>query len=81
VSSKQYKFEKLSPLTKEDADEMNFFLKLIKNASEGYAMHYGLEDNVYIVYADLQENRYKELITSLDERGYDYTVEECIFRH
>ena len=70
-------FKKASPLIKEDADEMSFFQKLVKNASDSYAMHYSIGEDIYIVHAELQERRYKELIAALDERGYDYTVEEC----
>lgn len=73
----EYKFKKGMPLTKEDTHEMSFFQKLVKNASDNCVMHYDIGENIYIVRAELQEHRYKELIAALDERGYDYTVEEC----
>jgi len=74
----KYKFVKAAPLTQEDAKEANFFQKLIKNAaSNGYKMTYNTAEDNYVIIADIEDHHYKELITTLELRGYDYVVEEC----
>lgn len=77
MSIKKYKFEKAYPVIEYDVAEMTFFQRLVKNASDDHTISYNPANDNCIIYAEIQDHHYKELIKQLDERGYDYVVEEC----